>query len=206
MLKFIDNLSFVFNCFCTGKDKTKKKNVNQKSTNHVDTDDIFNKQIYGLGWKENVVILPVRRSFDLDNLYPKTDQVHTWTTLIVGRDKTYVLANLHNVDEREEPTPSLLNRKGDGILSDSFREFLDPIWDKTLAGKQLQFFMTYNSQTYLVNTYPIHNFSKQVIGGIFFMRLFDTLLSSILKPERTSHESRDSRDGNHGASTSHQTN
>lgn len=159
MLKFIDNLSLVFNCFCAPKTTETK-------------DDIFNK-IHTLSNKHNISILPTASTFQLDNLYPKTNQVHTWSTFVIGKDKTYILANVNNLEISNANT--VLNKKAGGILPDAFVEFFDPIWDKTLSGVQLQFLMIYDSYTYLVNSYSFKNDMGEVIGACIFMRRFETM-------------------------------
>lgn len=160
MLKFIDNLSFVFNCFCAPKPMK-------------DTHDAIFDKIHNLSVKHKISILPTVNKFCLDNLYPKTNQVHTWSTFVIGKDKTYILAHVNNLDIAN--AEKVLNKKGDGVLPDIFIEFFDPIWDKTLTGSALQFLMIYDNLTYLVNTYPFHNESSHVIGACMFLRLFDTM-------------------------------
>lgn len=177
MLKIIDTLSVVFNCFCNKPDVREESKANE----------IINRNIYNMSEKHNISILPVHMEYEIENLYPKTNMVHTWTTLVVGKDKTYILANINF--EGIGKCERLLNHKANGLLPESFEEFLDPIWDKTLLGKNLQFFMLYNGKTYLVNTYGFHNSSNLIIGACLFMRLFDTLPNSITSCKRLSMES-----------------
>ena len=51
----------------------------------------------------------------------------------------------------------------------------DSVWTKTLQGKQLQFYMVWNSKLYFINTYPFFNGKGKVIGAILFMRAFETM-------------------------------
>jgi hypothetical protein len=133
----------------------------------------LNQQLYNVSKKYKISILPIVSGFNLDNLYPLTDQVQFWNIFIVGRDKTYILASCKNI--KIPNTEQLLNKTADGILPDELREFFDPIWDKTLKGSQLQFYIVFNSSTYFVNTYPFYNDRKRVIGAIMFLRLFETM-------------------------------
>ena len=167
MLKLIDQLSIVFNCFCS-----RQKNHVEENKDESKKDTIT--KIQYLSKKHNVSILPIVNSFELENLYPKTNHVHTWSTFIVGKDKTYVLANGYNFDIGAPPE-ELLNKKAPGHMHDELVEFFEPIWERTLNGHQLQFFMIYTGITYLVNTYALHNESNLVIGACMFIRSFDTM-------------------------------
>jgi hypothetical protein len=165
MLKVIDQLSVVFNCFCCDK-----KNLEDAKKE----DDIT--KIQKLSTKHNISILPIKNFFELESLYPVTNQVHTWSTFIIGKDKTYVLANGYNFD-LGSPCDDLLNKKAPGHMNDTLVEFFEPVWDRTLKGQQLQFFMVYNGITYIVNTYALRNESQVIIGACMFIRTFDSMPS-----------------------------
>ncbi len=166
MLKFIDNISFIFNCFCTRKeDDTDNKNKRE---------DFFINSIVTSDPSHNMVILPVRSSFELDNLYPKQNHVDKWSTFIIGLDKTYILAS--SSDFR---ISNLVNHKGTNIIPNSLEQFLDPIWDRTLEGNQVQLFIVIDKQTYLLNSYALKNNSDKIIGACLFMRLVDSLPNTI---------------------------
>jgi hypothetical protein len=122
-----------------------------------------------------MVVLPVRSSFELDNLYPKHNHVDQWSSFVIGLDKTYILANTNNLNFN-----GLVNHKGTGILPTSIEQFLDPIWDRTLAGNQVQLFIVFDKQTYLLNSYSLKNNFDQVIGACLFMRLVDSLSNTIV--------------------------
>ena len=154
---------------------------------------ILNQQLYNVSRKYKISILPILAGFELENLYPLTDRVEFWNTFVIGNDKTYILANCKNL--QIPSTDKLLNRTANGILPDELKDFFDPIWDKTLKGTQLQFYIVFNGQTYFVNTYPFLNNKKQVIGAIMFLRLFETMPDiyyqnqiPIDKPDRSSLE------------------
>jgi hypothetical protein len=165
MLKFIDNLSFVFNCFCGKQDDDMPQNKDDKE---------FMNTMFTSSSQNNVVILPVRSSFELENLYPKHNHVDKWSTFIVGKDKTYIMAQSNDF-----LTNNLVNHKGTGILPNAVEQFLDPIWDRTLEGNQVQLFMLYDNKTYLLNSYTIKNNIEQIIGAILFMRRVDSLPNTI---------------------------
>ena len=167
MLKFIDNISLVFNCFCARTDKgdTKKHHENE-----------FFNSIVSSGSQHKICILPVRNDFDLDDLYPRNNHVDSWSSFIVGKDKTYILANTPDCN-----ATGLVNHKGTGILPSSIEQFLDPVWDRTLEGNQVQLFMMYDSKTYLLNSYALKNDRDQIIGACMFMRLVDSLPNTIFQ-------------------------
>lgn len=161
MLKFIESISFVFNCFCGKKEDDMFQNKDDKE---------FMNTMFTSSSQNNIVILPVRSSFELENLYPKHNHVDKWSTFIVGKDKTYIMAQSDDFSLN-----NLVNHKGTGILPNTVEQFLDPIWDRTLEGNQVQLFMLYDSKTYLLNSYTIKNNIEQIIGAILFMRLVDSL-------------------------------
>ncbi len=140
---------------------------------HVDGID---KKLYEVSLKYKIAVLPIQENYDLDNLYPITDQVHLWTILVVGNDKTYI--HVSNPDPfRHIPNldSTVLNKKAEGILPAEMIGFLDPIWDTTLNGHQLQFYIVFDGRIFFVNTYPFYNGRQKVIGAILFMRRFDTI-------------------------------
>lgn len=157
MLSIVDKLSIVCNCFFPARSKTKKKQY-----------DEIDKQLASLNGKYNIHILKVDENFHLKNLYPISDQVERWSTLIIGNDKTYIQVSMG--DFQIENGEELLNKTGNNILSQELQEFFDPLWTQTLAGNQLQFYMSVSSKLYFVNTYPFVNDRKEVIGAVMFIR------------------------------------
>jgi hypothetical protein len=149
--------------FCTGKSKTK-----------YDDDDL-DKKIYDVSREYKISILPITPNFDIDNLYPLTDHVELWNIFIVGNDKTYILANVNDPHIHIPNHSSLKNNQGQTILPQELVMVFDSIWSKTLQGKQLQFYMVWNSKLYFINTYPFFNGKATVIGAILFMRAFETM-------------------------------
>jgi hypothetical protein len=133
----------------------------------------LNQELYNVSKKYKISILPIQNGFNLENLYPLTDRVHLWNIFIVGKDKTYILASCKNL--KIPNVEHLPNKTADGIMPDELKNFFDPIWDKTLQGNQLQFYIVFDGQTYFVNTYPFLNEKKRVIGAIMFLRLFETM-------------------------------
>lgn len=138
----------------------------------------LDKRIYQVSREHKISILPIVASYDIENLYPLTDQVHLWNTFVVGNDTTYILANICDsaVAQGEYiDQGTLLNKKGNGIIPTDLSQFMDAVWDKTLSGKQMQFFMVWNARLFFTNTYPLFNGSSKVIGAVMFMRSFDSL-------------------------------
>jgi hypothetical protein len=189
MFKIVDSLSFVFNCFCGKREdesNQEQQQQQQQQQQQLDRqqDDHLTHKIFTLCEKHRISILPVQRSFEVEDLYPSTNQVHTWNIFVVGKDKTYILSNTNCIDI--ENSSNLVNKKAEGVIPIHFVEFFEPVWDKTLSGKHLQFFMVYEGRTFLVDTYPFFNNSSDVIGACMFMRLFETLPMSMFKNIRLS--------------------
>lgn len=164
----------LFNLF-RNKPKTTRRPSRLPLVKDALPDDI-DKHLYEVSKKYKIGVLPIQENYDIDNLYPITDQVELWTILVVGNDKTYIhvsnpdpFRNIPNLDG------AVLNKKAEGVLPPEFRGFLDPIWDKTLGGQQLQFYIVFDGRIFFVNTYPFYNGKEKVIGAILFMRRFDTI-------------------------------
>ena len=154
----IEQIVINCNCFFPSKrTRTKKKQY-----------DEIDKQLASLNGKYNIHILKVDENFHLKNLYPVTDQVERWSTLIIGNDKTYIQVSMG--DFQFENGNELVNKTGNNILSQELQEFFDPLWTQTLAGNQLQFYMSVSSKLYFVNTYPFVNDRKDIIGAVMFIR------------------------------------
>lgn len=152
--------NIVLKCFCFQKNKE---------------DDELDRKIYNVSREHKISILPITPNFDIDNLYPLTDHVELWNIFIIGNDKTYILANIndpHIVIPQKEQLP---NRQGQNLLPEELFIVFDGVWTKTLQGKQLQFYMVWNSKLYFINTYPFFNGKAKVIGAILFMRAFETM-------------------------------
>jgi hypothetical protein len=136
--------------------------------------------------KYNIRTLPVIFGKELTDLYPPSNHVEKWSTLIVGKHKDYILANINDIDI---PFASeMLNRKSSDMLPDEINRFFNHVWDNTLSGNELQFFMLFNNRTFFVNTYHLLNGEHQIIGAVMFMRSLDVMTNLITKQERDSIE------------------
>jgi hypothetical protein len=156
MLNFNVFENIDLNCFCSSK-KSRKKTYEDKD----------NENEY------NISILPITPNFDIENLYPLTNHVDTWSIFIVGNDKTYILVDV-NDPHINIPKTNLCNRQGQNLLPKNLLNMFDNIWNVTLENKQLQFFILWNNKLFLSNTYPFLNGNNKVIGAILFMRAFET--------------------------------
>lgn len=134
----------------------------------------IDKKIFDVSREARVSILPISTNFDIDDLYPITDHVELWNIFIVGKDKTYILA--HVKDPHIVPSvESLRNKTKKNVFSYDLERVMDRIWDQTLTGVKMQFYMVWNGKLFFVNTYPFRNRKSQVIGGVMFMRAFETM-------------------------------
>lgn len=185
MLNFnlFENFNLNLECFCTPKSKDK----NQK---------YLNNPSFSSFKKFKISILPISPNYDIENLYPDAANAHLWNIFIVGNDKTYILANVKDNFNQIPNHEQLINKKGNNILPEDLFEFFDSIWNETLNYKQLQFYMVWCGKLYFINTYPLFNGKKKIIGAVLFMRLFETMPVTnfsidsgiFINPVRFSHE------------------
>lgn len=190
MLNFnlFENLNLNFECFCTPKTKD-------------DSQKNLNKLIFSSSKKFNISILPISPNYNIENLSPTSATAHLWNIFIIGNDKTYILASVKDNFNEIPNSQQLINKKGVNILQEDLYEFFETIWDETLKNKQLQFYMVWCGKLYFINTYPLFNGVKKIIGAILFMRLFETMPITnytidtnngiLINPVRFSHEERD---------------
>jgi hypothetical protein len=162
LASFLETFSIVCNCFCPPHENSNRKLAKQ----YADID----KQLAYLNGKYNIHILKVATDFHLKNLYPITDQVERWSVFIVGNDLTYIHVSVGDFTFPE--SKKLLNHQGTNIMNPELNEFFEPLWKQTLAGSQLQFYMSVAERLYFVNTYPFVNDNKYIIGAVMFIRPF----------------------------------
>jgi hypothetical protein len=203
MLNFnlFESINLKFSCFgCCGT----KNDEEIEDETHITTRGKDNpresyeldKNIYKVTREYKISILPITADFDIENLYPLTDHVELWNIFIVGNDKTYILANVNDPHILIPNINTLPNKQAQNILPDELIAVFNSIWSKTLTGKQLQFYMVWNSKLYFVNTYPFFNGKSAVIGAIMFMRAFEktiepkfvTTLDGTSVPSRVSED------------------
>lgn len=161
LASIFENFKIVCNCFCPSKSPDKRL-----AKQYVEID----KQLAYLNGKYDIHILKVAADFHLKNLYPITDQVERWSVFIVGNDLTYIHVSVG--DFTFPDSENLLNHQGTNILNKELNEFFEPLWKQTLAGNQLQFYMSVKQRLYFVNTYPFVNDNKYIIGAVMFIRPF----------------------------------
>lgn len=158
-MSVFENFNLTFNCF--GKEKH--------------DDKALAKNLYYVSKQHKISVLPITPTFDIENLYPLTDGVGLWNIFVVGNDKTYILSQVNDPSISIPEAQHLLNRKANGVLPDDLTSFFDSVWDRTLGGRQLQFYMVWNGKLYFINSYPFFNGKRVVIGATLFMRAFDSM-------------------------------
>lgn len=151
-----ETFNLVCNCFFPNKHKP--YDDIQDHYNQDDGDDVIH-------------ILPTNDQFHLKNLYPSTNQTEKWSILCVGNDLTYIKVCLG--DFKLKGMELLTNKKGGNVISKRLNDTLEPIWNSTLKGNRLQFFLLVNGYTYLVNTFPLENL-ESIIGAVMFIRQYTT--------------------------------
>lgn len=170
----LEAINITFNCFCKPKQTEADRLKEEQLKLEQEKKEKLNVRLYEIARKHEIGILPVIDTYQVTNLYPLSNHVHLWNIFIIGKDKIYILASINDFEGFPD-TKGILNTNASLILPDTLKEFFDPVWDKTLMGRQLQFYMIYFGRTYFVNTYPFYNEDKVIIGAIMFVRSFEYL-------------------------------
>ena len=137
-------------------------------------DDI--ETIAETGELNNVIVLPTRQGVILDNIYPINNHCEFFNILIIGSDKNYLFHRLYDLSF--PGSEKLTNSKYVEKMPSSLRNILESIWDKTLGGKILHFYMIYKGKTYLTNAFPLQNEQNKSVGAIAFIRNVETIRNS----------------------------
>ena len=148
------------NCFCGG--------------GHHHPDDL--EEIVETAEKNNVIVLPARQGTTITNLYPLSNHTSTWNILCVGSDRTYIHTKIHDLNF--QGSENLVDTKYSELMSESMRNLLDSVWEKTLAGKVLMFYLVFRGKTFLTNAFPLFNENFEAIGAITFIRNVEHLTTS----------------------------
>lgn len=122
-----------------------------------------------------VTLMPAWNDIHLADLYPATNRVELWNTLIVGRRKNYILCQMGDPHARIPDGEKLLNRRGTNVIPEELETVLSQIWEDTFAKDKLQFCMIWNGVLYFVNTWSLRNVDDAVVGAVMVMRAFDNL-------------------------------
>lgn len=165
-INLLENLDVSCSCFSSLGGLIKKKS----KTHHT-----WDEELYTVTREYKISLLATSHNYEIENLYPTTNQVELWNIFIVGSDKTYILANVNDPSIILPEAEQLKNKTGLNILPEGLNAFMNTIWDKTLSDKQLQFYMTWNGKLFFVNTYPFYNGRSKVIGAIMFMRAYERM-------------------------------
>ena len=172
----LEAVNLTCNCFF-GKNKEpteEEKLAEAKIRKEQAKKEELSLRLYDIARKHEIGILPVLDTYQVTNLFPINNHVNKWNIFIIGKDKVYILASINDFEGFPDTT-GILNTNAMALLPESLQEFFDPVWDKTLLGRQLQFYMIYFGRTYFVNTYPFFNDDRMIIGAIMFIRSFEYL-------------------------------
>lgn len=159
MLNLIDiNLDIIFHCF-KGNNKTSK--------------EILVKT----GFENDIHVIPLEtHDYVINNLFPKHDNVQLWSTLCVGTDLKYILCNINQ--DLVHNAHRVLNTDGKDVLDPKLHNFFNTVFETTLTGKQLQFYMIWNGVVMFCNSYVLRNQNNQIIGAMLFVRNFQSLMDT----------------------------
>lgn len=170
----LEAINITFNCFCKPKQTEAERLKEEQLKKEEEKKEQLNMRLYEVARKHEIGILPVIDTYQITNLFPINNHIHMWNIFIIGNDKVYILASINDFEGFPD-TKGILNTNASLVLPDTLKEFFDPVWDKTLMGRQLQFYMIFFGRTYFVNTYPFYNEDKLIIGAIMFVRSFEYL-------------------------------
>jgi hypothetical protein len=148
-------------------------NFNFKFNNFFKKKENEINKLYNASKAYNLSVLPISPNYNFDNLFPITNHVEFWSTFIIGSDKSYILCNVGDSYIKFE-NKDIVNTKGAKIPKDLF-EFLNNVWDISLGGKNLQFFIVLDSHLYIFNSYCLKNEQGIIIGCTGFMRNFESI-------------------------------
>jgi hypothetical protein len=129
---------------------------------------MINKELYEYSKKNDILLIPLIKEYNLNNLYPILDQVESWNVFIIGNDKTYILAKTKHF--RNEVNDQILNNKKYQGINVKFFNFLDKIWNLTLKGENIQIFVYAVKTLFLLNSYSFKNQNGNIIGAVCFLR------------------------------------
>jgi hypothetical protein len=129
----------------------------------------LNQKYAQAGFK--AVFLPVDNSlYELKDLFPPENHVGKWITLVCGNRGDYIVANTDSMNFASFPKEAL-NTTGAGIVSEDLQRFLKPLFDKTLAGQDLQLLVIIDNVTYILNSFCLRK-DHVTLGAALFIREF----------------------------------
>lgn len=154
LVSLIENLNVFFKCVFPSKIERVKKSIREN------TRDI-----------PSIVILQIKDTVDIENLFPITNHVALWNSFVVGKNKEYILVSVNDELKELIIRDKLLNNTGENILPKDLNDFFEYLWRTTIYDSiNLQLYMLYQDSVYLVNTYSLKNAKNNVIGAVGFMR------------------------------------
>lgn len=117
----------------------------------------------------NILVLPTRPNDTLKNLFPLSNHVkERFNILCVGAEKEYILVRL--TDLKLPGCENLENKRYSETMPENIRAILDSIWEQSLAGKSLSFYLVVRGLTYLCHSFPLPLQNGKIVGAICFIR------------------------------------
>ncbi len=148
------------NCFC---------NIEKRGT----------EELFKVSKELKLSILPIDKKYELEDLYPLGNHVSQWNVFIIGKNKNYVLSSIGDekclMSQLKIKSRELVDTTGSKVLPPEIFKLFNEMWELTLSGKQLQYYIVANTQLYLVNTYVSKNNNNKIIGASLFMRAFEQI-------------------------------
>lgn len=122
----------------------------------------------------DISILSIDEDLDANNIFNLyTNQ--RLDILMVDTEQKYILVNVSEDGFLQLNIELQPGQTSEGVLPDSFHKILTAIWDTSFAsGKQISFYLVHNSKVYLFYTSCMKNKNEEIIGGVMFIRFFDS--------------------------------
>jgi hypothetical protein len=114
--------------------------------------------------------------FDIDDLSPSNNMVHTWNIMIIGSDRAYISSQINDDPSDEMDSFPQLNAT---TSSSPLFQAVNGMWDMALLGEVVHKFLLLHDILFVVSVFPLINRKHRVCGAILFMRRCITLLEEL---------------------------
>lgn len=132
------------------------------------------KHVKRIAKDTDISILSIDEDVDVNNIF-NLYKNQRLDILMVDIEKKYILVNVSDNGFLQLNMELQQGKTSEGILPDSFHKILTAIWDTSFtSGKQMSFYLVHNSKVYLFYTSCMKNKNEEIIGGVMFIRFFNS--------------------------------
>jgi hypothetical protein len=132
---------------------------------------VYQEKLTTLPENCDITVLPFMSFLPLTDIFPESSHVDEWSVYIIGKNKRLVVSQ----DNLKLADKSMLNKRYDHVLEGKNGLFFDTVFQMIIDGHETQFIMMIKDKMYFANTYTFKNENKQNIGGILFIRLYNSM-------------------------------